>query len=434
REPHGERRAAHGLRRSRGRRRAGTAGPTGDRDGGVPRAAARDPPRRRHEAARSQRRTAGAGCRAGRRRPRDHRDLRCRGRTGGTAVSAGRRILTRGPPGRRHRIRLGEPVDLRRAARRSHARRRLRRGQRAGRSAFARHRDPGARGTARWGRRRRQDRARCDRRDTGVPHRERIVEPGRPGRCRSRRGRYGCDRVRRQAIDARPCRLGRRAPRRPQGPGPGRCAALPRRPRPPSPLSLCLTPPPHPVTTQEDAMSRTARSLPSRRSMLYAGFGVFTLPTALAACGTTEEGADPAAPVDGGGGGGGDASGAVVTVPKLTGIPWFNRMEQGVELYAEDTGENAYYQGSAEADAAAQVRVIEDLIASGVAALCVTPFQPDAVEQVLAKAMDADIVVITHEAPTIENADYDIEAFKNDEYGINLMDELAKAMGEEGEY
>jgi simple sugar transport system substrate-binding protein len=168
--------------------------------------------------------------------------------------------------------------------------------------------------------------------------------------------------------------------------------------------------------------------------MLYAGFGVFALPAGLAACGTTEEGADPAAPVDGEGGGGEEASGAVVTVPKLTGIPWFNRMEEGVELYAEETGENAYYQGSAEADAAAQVRVIEDLIASGVAALCVTPFQPDAVEQVLGRAMESDIIVITHEAPTIQNADYDIEAFKNAEYGINLMDELAKAMGEEGEY
>ena len=52
----------------------------------------------------------------------------------------------------------------------------------------------------------------------------------------------------------------------------------------------------HPARTQEDAMSRTARPMPSRRSMLYAGFGVLALPAALAACGTTEEGADPAAP------------------------------------------------------------------------------------------------------------------------------------------
>src|SRR5699024_11424062 len=113
-------------------------------------------------------------------------------------------------------------------------------------------------------------------------------------------------------------------------------------------------------------------------------------------------------------------------VPELPRIPWFTRMEDGVELYADDTGENAYYQGSAEADAAAQVRVIEDLIASGVAALCVTPFQPEAVEQVLAKAMDADIVVITHEAPNTENADYDIAAVNSDGDGINRPHELAK--------
>lgn len=182
-------------------------------------------------------------------------------------------------------------------------------------------------------------------------------------------------------------------------------------------------------------MSDPIRRSPSRRTLISAGLGVLAIPAALAACGTTEDGADPAAPAEGGGGGGGgDAKGAVVTVPKLTGIPWFNRMEEGVKDFAKDTGENAYYQGSAEADAAAQVRVIEDLIASKVDAICVTPFQPDAVEKVLAKAMKSDIIVITHEAPTIKNADYDVEAFKNDEYGINLMDELAKVMGEEGEY
>lgn len=150
----------------------------------------------------------------------------------------------------------------------------------------------------------------------------------------------------------------------------------------------------------------------------------------VAGCGSTQSDS----PASGGGGEGGDVAGAMVTVPKLTGISWFNRMEQGVNEYAKESGENAYYQGSSEADAAAQVRVLEDLIASKVSALCVTPFQPDAVEQTLKKAMDAGIVVITHEAPGIENANYDLEAFQNADYGINLMDLLAKEMGEEGEY
>ncbi len=152
----------------------------------------------------------------------------------------------------------------------------------------------------------------------------------------------------------------------------------------------------------------------------------------LAGCGTTEGSTSG----EGGatGGEGQKADSAMVTVPKLTGISWFNRMEEGTKMYAKDSGNNAYYQGSSEADAAAQVKVLEDLIASRVAAISVTPFQPDAVEQTLKKARDAGIVVITHEAPGIENADYDLEAFQNADYGINLMDLLAKEMGEEGEY
>lgn len=171
---------------------------------------------------------------------------------------------------------------------------------------------------------------------------------------------------------------------------------------------------------------------PGRRAVLYSALGILAVPAAgsvLAACGTTEGGGAAS-----GGSGGGDAKGAMVTVPKLTGIAWFNRMEEGVKEYAEATKENAYYQGSSEADAAAQVKVIEDLIASKVAALCVTPFQPDAVEQTLKKAMDAGIKVITHEAPAIKNADYDVEAFKNADYGINLMKLLGEKMGGKGEY
>lgn len=124
----------------------------------------------------------------------------------------------------------------------------------------------------------------------------------------------------------------------------------------------------------------------------------------------------------------------MVTVPKLTGVSWFDRMGEGVDSFAEESGNDAYMQGSGQADSAAQIQVLEDLIASGVDALNVVPFQPDAVESTLAQAQDAGIVVIAHEAPSIENADWDIEAFRNEEYGRNLMDQLAERMGEEGQY
>lgn len=159
----------------------------------------------------------------------------------------------------------------------------------------------------------------------------------------------------------------------------------------------------------------------------------------LAACGSLEddegETADPGAETGGQDNGAQDGDGpTIVTVPKLTGISWFDRLGQGTDRYADDTGTDAYMQGSGQADANAQVRVIEDLLASNVDALAVVPFQPDAVEQVLSRAMDDGVVVITHEAPGIENADWDIEAFRNEDYGRHLMDELASRMGEEGQY
>ena len=123
-----------------------------------------------------------------------------------------------------------------------------------------------------------------------------------------------------------------------------------------------------------------------------------------------------------------------VTVVKIAGISWFNRMEEGVKQFGEDTGVNASLVGPAEADAAQQIPIIEDLIAQGVDALCVIPMDPTQLDPVLKKAMDAGIVVVTHEASNQVNMDWDIEAFDNTAFGAGLMDELAKGMGEEGEY
>lgn len=180
--------------------------------------------------------------------------------------------------------------------------------------------------------------------------------------------------------------------------------------------------------------------IPTSRKLTALAVGALAVPLALTACGSLEDGGGAGAPAATGGGGGGGTQGGggagptIVTVPKLTGISWFNRMGEGVDKYAADTGFDAYMQGSGQADANAQVRVIEDLLAGGVDALAVVPFQPDAVEQVLGQAMQEDVVVITHEAPEIKNADYDLEAFRNADYGVNLMDELASRMNEEGQY
>ena len=124
----------------------------------------------------------------------------------------------------------------------------------------------------------------------------------------------------------------------------------------------------------------------------------------------------------------------IATVVKESADPWFIRMEEGVNQFAADTGYEAFQKGPAAYDSAQQVQIIEELIAQDIDAICVVPIDPAACEQVLKKAMDNGIVVITHESPTQENCNYNIEAFDNVGYGAYMMDELAKAMGEEGEY
>ena len=99
-------------------------------------------------------------------------------------------------------------------------------------------------------------------------------------------------------------------------------------------------------------------------------------------------------------------------------------MEEGVDEYAKDNGVDAFFTGPSEADGALQAQCIEDLISQGVDAICVVPFSTESLEPVLKKARDQGIVVITHEAPGMTNADYDIEAFNNDEYGNHLMEAL----------
>ena len=125
---------------------------------------------------------------------------------------------------------------------------------------------------------------------------------------------------------------------------------------------------------------------------------------------------------------------AIANIPKMIGISWWDRMDVGNKEWSKATGNEVFQLGATVADAAEQISSIEDAIAQGVDAMTVIPVDPDSLEPVLEKAMNQDIVVISHEAANIQNVDYDIEAFNNEDYGAHLMDNLAAEMGEEGGY
>jgi simple sugar transport system substrate-binding protein len=124
----------------------------------------------------------------------------------------------------------------------------------------------------------------------------------------------------------------------------------------------------------------------------------------------------------------------IATIVKLDGIAWFERMREGVQRFGRETGHKCFLLGPAQADAALQVQIIEDVIAQGVDAICVVPFSVEALEPVLRKARSQGIVVVSHEASNQVNTDAIIEPFDNLAYGAHLMDHLAHHMGASGQY
>lgn len=124
----------------------------------------------------------------------------------------------------------------------------------------------------------------------------------------------------------------------------------------------------------------------------------------------------------------------IAVITKDNTANWFKRMEVGVNEFGEETGINVIQKGPANADAASQVQVIDDMINQGVDAICVVPIDPGAIEASLKNAMDKGIVVVTHEASNQVNTLYDTEAFTADDFGAAIMDALAADMGEEGKY
>lgn len=124
----------------------------------------------------------------------------------------------------------------------------------------------------------------------------------------------------------------------------------------------------------------------------------------------------------------------IAVVTKDNTANWFKRMEIGVNEFGQETGITVIQKGPANADAASQVQVIDDLINQGVDALCVVPIDPGAIEASLKKAMEKGIVVVTHEASNQVNTLFDTEAFTADDFGSALMDALAFDMKEEGKY
>lgn len=124
----------------------------------------------------------------------------------------------------------------------------------------------------------------------------------------------------------------------------------------------------------------------------------------------------------------------VAVVVKVLGIPFFNVFEEGAKKAGADLGINVTVTGPTEADAAQQVKIIEDLINTGVDAIVVVPNDATALEAVLERAQEAGILVIANESPDQLGADYDVEMIDNQKFAEEIAEDFAQRMGGEGGY
>ncbi|MEQ4674350.1 autoinducer 2 ABC transporter substrate-binding protein [Providencia vermicola] len=124
----------------------------------------------------------------------------------------------------------------------------------------------------------------------------------------------------------------------------------------------------------------------------------------------------------------------VVNISKIGGMPWFNRMGEGVTNAGKDLGINAYQVGPSSTDAPQQVKIIEDLIAKKVSAISIVPNDANVLEPVFKKAREAGIVVLTNESPGQPSANWDVEIIDNEKFAADNVEEMAKAIGGKGGY
>jgi simple sugar transport system substrate-binding protein len=124
----------------------------------------------------------------------------------------------------------------------------------------------------------------------------------------------------------------------------------------------------------------------------------------------------------------------IVTVVKVRGLAWFDRMREGIRRFAARTGVDAEMTAAGDASPRKQGAIIRRLIAEQPDAITVVPNSPRSLETVLGRARRAGIVVVTHEASNQRNTDVDIEPFDNAAFGAHLMDNLGTCMGGSGAY
>jgi rhamnose transport system substrate-binding protein len=125
----------------------------------------------------------------------------------------------------------------------------------------------------------------------------------------------------------------------------------------------------------------------------------------------------------------------IAMCPKLINIDYFNACERGARKAAAELGVTLIYDGPKQASGAEQNNFMSTWIRQRVDAICIAPNQPKAVRSFVERAQREGIKVLTWDTDAPESGrDLMVNQVDDRLLGEMLMDELARQMGEEGQW
>jgi len=125
----------------------------------------------------------------------------------------------------------------------------------------------------------------------------------------------------------------------------------------------------------------------------------------------------------------------IAMLPKLINIDYFDACKRGATKAAEELGVTLIYDGPTEPSGSEQNKFIDTWIRQGVNAICIAPNQPKTIRRFVEKAQAQGIKVLTWDSDAPESGrDLFVNQVDEKVLGETLMDDLARQMGEEGEW
>jgi ABC-type sugar transport system substrate-binding protein len=125
----------------------------------------------------------------------------------------------------------------------------------------------------------------------------------------------------------------------------------------------------------------------------------------------------------------------IAMLPKLINIDYFDACKRGATKAAEEIGVTLIYDGPTEPSGSEQNKFIDTWIRQGVNAICIAPNQPKTISRFVQKAHAQGIKVLTWDSDAPESGrDLFVNQVDEKVLGETLIDDLARQMGEEGEW